>query len=429
MQEIKVEEISSTERKILINIPAEIVDKKFNDFYDNIKKQAQVPGFRKGHVPVTVLKQHFGQKAKAPVSAVLIQEYYDKAIRESDVNPVNQPNITGFTKTSDFPGRFNFDNSFEVEFTVEVIPKIDPVGYTGLELDMVDVDENMLFNYHLMEYREKFATKMPVIDRGANLDDALVIDFVGYIDGVAFEGGTAKGYTLEKLGKANFIPGFEEQMLGMKIEETKKILVAFPAEYHMKHLSGKNATFDVTVHNIISSQLADENDDFAVMAGFSSLLEMKEHLLADAQREKRLMIHQKMDQQIMTKVLAVNTFDVPKSMIEDEFNNLRSRVKSEQLSDEIVAQIRKNAEFNVRMALISNAIYEKETSTEVTPEELNRMLEDHAAKSNKTKDELISALYNAKQMDNFVGVLRFAKVIDFIIDNAKKSEPSVPVTV
>jgi trigger factor len=420
MQEISVEALSQTECKISVNVPAEVVDKKFNEFYENIKKKAQVPGFRAGKAPLSVLKQHYGLKARAPVSAVLIQEYYDKAIRESDVNPVAQPNIVGFTKTSEHPGRFNFDNSYEVEFTVEVIPKIDPVGYMGLDLQMVDVDEAALAAQHLIEYREKFATKSPVTNRGANLGDALVMDFVGYIDSVAFEGGAAKGYTLERLGKGNFIPGFEEQLLGMRLEETKKVFVTFPMQYQAQQLAGKNATFDVTVHNIISSQLATEDEDLAIMAGFTSLAEMKASLLVNAQKERRLMIRQRMDQQIMTKVLAVNVFDVPKSMVEEELRNIRARVKAEQVSDEIMAELRRSAEFSVRRSLIANAIYEKEPTTEVTPEELNQMLDEYAAKEHKTKDELISALYNSKQMDSFVGILRFAKVVDFIIDNAKK---------
>ena len=127
-----------------------------------------------------------------------------------------------------------------------------------------------------------------------------------------------------------------------------------------------------------------------------------------------------MDQQIMSKVLEANTFDVPKSLVEKEFQNLRSQVSADKLPDGYEDMLRKNAETNVRRSLIVNAIYEREPSVEVTPEELNEMLDEYAQKNNKTKDELISALYNSNQMDNFVGILRFAKVIDFIIDNSKQ---------
>jgi trigger factor len=279
--------------------------------------------------------------------------------------------------------------------------------------------------HHLHEYRDQFAERTQVLDRGANLGDTLIIDFTGYVDNVAFDGGAAKGHTLDKLGQSNFIPGFEEQLLGMKVGETKKIFVTFPKEYHAKHLEGKDATFDVTVHSIVASKLAEENDDLAMMVGFSTLDELKAKIAQDVTQEKKAMIRQRMDHQIMTKLLDNNKFDVPKKLVEMEYKHIMSRIKADKLPDEFIAELRKNAEFNVRRALIANAIYEKEPSIEVTPEELDAKLEEQARQSNKTKDEVISALYNSNQMDNFVGVIRFTKVIDFIIDNAKKQEQKV----
>jgi trigger factor len=423
MQEsIKVEELSSTEYKVSINLPADIVDKKFDDFFASVKNKAQIPGFRQGKAPIAMLKQHFGLKARAPVAGMLVSEYYDKALKDNTLNPIGQPTIKDFTPSSDYPGKFGFDNSFTVELTIEVVPKLDPVGYKELELEMFDVDEKMLTEHHMNEYRDRFAVRTQVTDRGANLGDTLVIDFVGYLDNVKFEGGEAKGFAVDKLGQANFIPGFEEQILGMRTGETKKIFVTFPQEYHAKHLAGKNATFDVTVNNIVSSKLAEENDDLALMAGLTTIDELREKINQDVQKEKRLLLRQHMDQQVISKLLEKNEFVAPKSLVDQELKHIMSRIKVEKIQDEFVAELRKNAEFNVKRAIIANAIYDKEDAIEVTPEELDMMLGDHAAQSKKTKDELISALYNSGQMDSFVGVLRFAKVIDFILDNAKRQE-------
>ena len=425
MQEIKVEALSTTEYQISINVPSSAVDKKIDEFFQSVKNKAQIPGFRKGKAPTIILKQYLGDKAKAPVAGLLASEFYEKAIKENDIVPLGQPTIKNFTSGSDYPGKFGFDNSYEVEFLVEVSPKIDPVGYNGMELDIADVKEDTLVNHRMHEYRDQFAERAQVLDRGANPGDTLIIDFIGYIDNVAFEGGAATGHTLDKLGQANFIPGFEEQLLGTKVGETKKIFVTFPKEYHAKHLEGKDATFDVTVHSIVSAKLAEENDDLAMMVGFSTLDELKAKIAKDAQQEKRAIIRQRMDHQIMTKLLENNKFDAPKRLVDAEYKHIMSRIKTDQLPAEFLGELHKNAEFNVRRALIANAIYEKESSIEVTPEELDAKLEEQARQSNKTKDEVISALYNSNQMDNFVGVIRFTKVIDFIIDNAKQQEKKV----
>lgn len=426
MQEnIKVEALSTTEYQISITVPPSAVDQKFDEFFESIKSKAQIPGFRKGKAPVAMLKQYFSSKAKAPVAGLLASEFYDKAIKQNDLVPLGTPTIKDFNAGSEYPGKFGFDNSYEIAFLVEVSPKVDPIGYKEMELEMAEVPETAMINHHLHEYRDRFAERTQVLDRGANLGDTLIVDFVGCLNNVPFEGGSAKGHTLDKLGQGTLIPGFEEQLLGMKVGETKKIFVTFPKEYHAKQLEGKDATFDVTVHSIVATKLADENDDLAMMAGFNNLEELKANIAKEVKQEQKAIVRQRMDHQIMTKLLEANKFDAPKKLVDAEFKHIMSRIKADNIPDEFKAELRKNAEFNVRRALIANAIYEKEPSIEVTPEELDIKLEEQAKQSNKTKDEVISALYNSNQMDNFVGVIRFTKVIDFIIDNAKKQEKKV----
>lgn len=423
MQEIKIEQVNPTECKINIEIPADIVDKKFDDFFKNIKNQAQIPGFRKGKAPVSVLKQHFGLKARAPVVNILLGEYYEKAIRDGNISPVGSPNIKDFdSKTSDYPGSFGFDNSYSVEMTIEVLPKIDPVGYTGMELKIDNVDEVDMFDAKMNEYREQFAERTQISDRGAALGDSVVIDFTGYIDNAAFDGGAAKAAVLNKLGSANYIPGFEDQLVGMKSEENKKIAVKFPDNYHAKHLSGKEATFDVTMHSIIEVKPSEINEDLALMAGFNSLENMIVGIKQDVENQKRAIIRRQMEGQIAQKLLEVNNFIAPASLVKSETENLMKRFEKQQaeLPPNFIDQVKKSAEFNVKKALMLDSIYEKEKDIEVTPDELNNALDEHARINNKTKDELISLLYNSNQMDSFVGVLRTAKVIDFIINNAKK---------
>ena len=179
--------------KVSLNIPAEIVDKKFNEFFEDMKNKAELPGFRKGKAPINMLKKYFDKKAKAPVAGMLISEYYSQAIKNQGLNPIGSPTIKDHSPLNDFPGKFDFDNAYSVELVVEIIPKIDPVGYIGLELEFAEVNEDTIFNKKLLEYREQFAERNQITDRGAMLGDALVIDFVGSINNVPFDGGMAKG--------------------------------------------------------------------------------------------------------------------------------------------------------------------------------------------------------------------------------------------
>jgi len=422
MQEkIKVEKLSDTKYKVSLNIPAEEVDKKFDEFFKSVKKQAQIPGFRKGKAPISRLKAHFGQKAKAPVSQMLIGEYYTKVIQDNEINPIGNPEVQDLAENAEFLGKFGFDNSFSADLIIETLPKIDPEGYVGLELDFPETNDKMLFDIKMREFREQFAERNQITDRGAQLLDSVVIDFKGFVDGKPFEGGEAKGYSIDKLGHGNFIPGFEDQIIGTKAGEETEVNVTFPKEYRATHLAGKEARFEVKVHNIVETKLAEVDDDLAMMVGYESVDELNEKVKQDADKEKLARNRQMMDRQIMTKLFEANEFTVPQSMVDEETNRLRSRVRVQgEMPEQLVEELRKNAEYNVKRAIITDAIYEKEDSIEVTPDELNELLEEHAKMNNKTKDELVSALYNSGQMDSFVGILRVSKVIDFIIDNVKK---------
>lgn len=417
---VKVTELNDTEYQISLNIPVAEVDKKFDEFFESVKKQAQVPGFRKGKAPINRLRTFFGEKVKASVSQMIINEYYAKVIKDYEINPIGNPEIKDLAKDAQYVGKFGFDNSFSVDMVIEVLPKIEPIGYKNIELDFPNHDENTLFDAKMLEYRQQFAEREQITNCGAELGNSLVIDFKGYIDDKPFSGGAAEGHSVNKLGQGSFIPGFENQIVGMKVGEVKSINVTFPKEYHAKHLAGKDARFDIIVHNIVKTKLAEVDNDLAMMVGYESVDELNEKVKNEADEEKKARNRQVMDRQIMSKLFETNSFTIPKSMIKDELTRLRTQVKGENLPEQVIKELEKNAEYNVRRAIIVDAIYEKEDDIEVTPEELNGLLEEHAKMNNKTKDEWVSILYNSGQMDNFVGILRVIKVVDFIIDNVKK---------
>lgn len=422
MQEniLEVKEINKTKYSIAINIPAEVVDNKLEEFIKTIKNQAEIPGFRKGKAPIDRLKQVLGERVRPTVSQMLIGEYYTKAIQDNNINPVTNPVVEGMKPGDKYPGKFDFDNSYSVSLTVEVLPKVDPQGYIGMELDFPEYDEQELFDSAMMKYREQFAERRQITDRGAQLGDSLVIDFKGFIGDKPFEGGEAKGYSIESLGRGHFIPGFEDQLVGIKANETADVNVTFPKEYRAEHLAGKEAKFVVTVHNIVETKLAEVDDDLALMVGYESTEELKKNVEEEANKERKARDRFVLDKQISNKLIEVNPFDTPNSMIEKETIRLLGKNKLQSLPQQAQDELKKTAEYNVKRAILLDAIYEKEEALEVTPEELNKLLDDHAARNNMTKDQLISNLYNSGQMDNFVGVLKLANTIDFIIEQARK---------
>jgi len=424
---ISIEEINSTEYKISIQVPPEGVDKKFTEFFDGVRKSTQIPGFRKGKAPISRLKQLYGQQSRPTVAQMLIGEYYSKALQENEITPIGNPKINNLEPGDKYPGKFGFDNSYSIELTVEVLPSVDPQGYKNMDLEFPKHDNDDLFTKKMGEYQKQFAEKSQITNRGAQLGDSLVIDFTGYIDDEQFDGGTAAGHTIDALGESHFIPGFEEQIVGIEAGDTKEINTKFPPKYHADHLAGKDVKFDVTVHSIVETKLAEVNEDLAMMVGHNSVEELNTHILSEIGNEQKTLDRAMLDRQIVTKLLELNPFDIPKSMTNNEELRIlqASKNKMENLPEEARDELNKLANFNVRRAILMDSIYEKEDDIEVTPEELNTLLEEHAKVNNQSKDELVSSLYNSGQMDNFVGILRVANVFDFIIGHSnKESEES-----
>lgn len=415
---INVKELSETEYKISINVPPELVDKKFDQFLDGIKNQIQIPGFRKGKAPLQRIKQLFGKRAKPNVAKMIISEYYNQAIANYEINPVENPTFPDMS--NEYPGKFGFDNSYSVDLLVEVLPKIDPIGYNGIKLDFPQYDEDTMFNNRLYEYRKQFAERRQITDRGAQLGDSLIIDFIGYIDNMPFDGGAAQNYSIEDLGNGNFIPGFEEQIVDVVPGQSKNIYVTFPDEYRAKHLAGKEAKFTVTVHSIVEVKLAEVDNDLAMMVGYESIDELYNYIKSELYKDHDINNRTILGEQIVSKLLDINKFNAPKSMIKKEMLRILGKDKLQGLSPKNEDELRKVAEHSVKRAILFDSIYEKEDDIEVTPAQLDKLLEDHARHNNMSKDDLVSNLYNSGQMDNFMGILKTSNTIDFIINNANK---------
>ena len=431
MDNMTLKDVSDVEIEVSLSIPAAEVDKRMDEFFTIAQKDAEAPGFRKGKVPIDHLRRLYRERALPAVSQAIVSEYYAKLMKDHNLSPIGNPVIKDLSPNAKYIGKFGFDNSYSVMFTVEVLPRFDPQGYMGLELTFPKLDPNLIYERKLLEVCEKFAAQKTVTDRGIQLGDKANIDFVGYLDGVAFDGGGASGYTMNKVGSSNFIPGFEEQMVGIKVGESKKIQVTFPESYHAQHLAGKAVEFDVKLNSLVEVTPALMDDELAVMNGLKDMAELKAKVLKEAEDDNNMMVRQFLDQQIFTKLSDINHFTCPKTLFDSEVERLKKLLqqRNQPMTDEIMKELVKAAEYNVKRALIIESIYNKETAVEITPDELSALLDKQAAIEKKTKDELISALYNANQMDNFVSVLRSSKVIEYIVKNAVDKEAVQSVVV
>lgn len=418
---VSVDQIDDVKYKISITVSPENVEKKFDDFFESVRKSAQVPGFRKGRAPISRLKQYYHREAQPTVAQMLLTEYYSQAVKDNSIDPVGVPDVDEEFKNK-YPGVFNADKSYSIGMTVEVMPNIEPQGYTDLTIDTPDYDDELLFNTKMNEYREKFAERRQIEDRGAELGDALVIDFVGSLNGEEFEGGAAEGFTIDKLGTAGLVPGFEEQIVGMFVGESKEITVMFPEDYSAEHLAGQETQFNITIHSIVEAKLAEIDDELALLSGFNDVDDMTSRIKNEIEQYKTENSRRMADAQIVEQLIQANQFSIPTSMVNDEKTRLMGGRQQDDLPDNVKQELETMAIRNVKRAILIDKIYEAEEDIEVTPETLGDALEAQAEQSGQTKDELVSLLYNNGQMDAFVGELRERNVIEFIMSKAKDKD-------
>lgn len=427
MNNYKVTNISDVLCEISIQVPPEQVDEKINKMAEIMRPNIELPGFRKGNVSLSHIKSAFRNNILNSVSQAICGEYIQDAVKELNISPVGAPRImdqekwlTDIGNGKKIIGKFSFDNSYSVVLYLDVLPKIDPTGYVGMDLVKPNINQDDIKNNKLLALRKQFSQRLPV-DRACCLGDCVVIDFVGKIDGVEFEGGSASGHILNELGKAGFIGTFEEQLVGMKKGDEKNVEVVFPAQYRKAELSGKNAVFEVKMLNVIEVKLADVDSDLAMMAGFETVELLHEELDKQVVAEAESKVRNVLDRAIVEKLLQVNVFGAPAPLVEKEAGRIISGVGMKNVPNEALDNIRRAAVFNIKRAMLFDAIYEKEKDIEITPDELDNLLQQHAQANGKTKDEIVSMLQNAGQMDNFVGILRVSKVLDFIISKANKN--------
>ncbi|TJY41468.1 trigger factor [Cohnella pontilimi] len=411
-----------------VEIEAEQVAQALDKAFKKVVQKVNVPGFRKGKVPRSIFEARFGvESLYQDAIDILLPEAYTQAVDETDIQPVDRPDVE--------VEQFAKGQPFKFKAKVTVKPEVKLGEYKGLEASAADTevtDEEL--NQELERLQQRHA-ELVVVDEGpAQQGDMTVIDFEGFLDGVPFEGGKGDHFSLE-LGSGSFIPGFEDQVVGMNIAEEKDVNVTFPENYHAENLAGKPVVFKVKLHEIKRKNLPALDDEFAKdVSEFDTLQEYKQDLAAKLKERKEKDAETARETELVDKASANAEVEIPDVMIDNEINQMKqefeSRLRMQGMNldlyyqfsgqDEaaLTEQMKPDAAKRVRNNLVLEAVAEAE-KLDVTDEDVNSELDNLSKMYGRSADELRGIFAANGYMDTLSTDLKVRKAVKFIVDNSK----------
>ncbi len=424
-------------RELKVVIPAGDLQARVDERLEELKATAQIKGFRPGKVPIGHLKKLYGQSAMAEIVQKSIETSSTEALNEKSLKAAYQPEIVLPEAEEDVQAVMNGDADLSFTMNFEVVPDIEIKDFKDLKVEKLVVE---VTDEHLDEALQSIAGQYKDYEdrtKGAAEEgDRVTISFVGKIDGEVFEGGTADDVPLE-LGSGSFIPGFEEQLIGVKPGEEKVVNVSFPAEYGVEHLAGKPAVFDVKISKVEQSKPANIDEAFAEKLGMESvdkLTEMVRERIAD---EFANMSGAKLKRDMLDALDEVYQFDLPQKLVDQEFEQIWAALEREMeaegktfadedtTEEEVRTEYKSIAERRVRLGLVIGTIGEN-AGVAVDDEELQRGLMDRARQFPGQEKEVFEFYRNnPNALVEIRGPLFEQKVVDHIAESATIAERTV----
>ena len=424
---VKVENTENkNEVKLTFNIEAEKFEEAMKKVYAKTAKYFNIPGFRKGKAPMQLVERQYGSAIfYEDAFNELVPEIYDNAIKENNVEAVSKPNID----------IVQMEKGKELIFTavVETKPEVELGKYKGIEIKKIEyTTSDKDIEHELGHMAERNARLVSVEDRAVENGDITTIDFEGSIDGVAFEGGKAENHELE-IGSHTFINGFEDQIIGMKLEEEKDIKVKFPDDYFSKDLAGKDAVFKVKLHEIKKKELPKMDDEFAKdVSEFDTLDELKNSIKEKLDTQNVEKAKYETESEAIKAVCENAKLDIPNGMVEVEIDNMMKDMETRlsyqglnmhqylQMMNKTENDVRDNfrgqATESIKTRLVLEAIVKAE-KIEATPEEITEKIKEMASQYGRKEEELQE---NEQLKEYLSASIENEKAIDFIVKNAKK---------
>lgn len=425
---VKVEKLEHNMVKLTVSVLAADFGKAITRAYNKQKKNISVPGFRKGHAPQHLIEKMYGPSV-----------FYDDAVNECiSTTYYKEAEETGLTFVSS--PEFDIEQvekGSDLIYTavVAVRPEVKLGEYKGIEVKKAEIsvtDEEV--DAEVGREREKNSRLVEVTDRAVADGDTVTLDYSGAVDGEKFDGGTAENYELV-IGSGSFIPGFEEQLVGMNCEETKDITVTFPKEYHAPELAGKEAVFTCTIHKIKVKELPELDDEFAQdVSEFDTLAEYKDSVRADILKRKEAEAKTEKENEAVDKLIETSEMDIPDAMIDYEVSNMfqsyAQRLQSQGISIDMYMQYTGSSEEQMKEQMRPQALKQIQTrlvleevasaenieiGDERIDEEIASMAERYQMEADKLKD--VMGDYEKEQMKKDLAV---QDALTLIAENAKE---------
>lgn len=428
----KLEKIENSEAYLHIEVDAEAFEEGLQKAYKKVVKQVAIPGFRKGRVPRELLEAHFGKEILfEDAFEFVVPDAYEQALAELNIDPIAQPEFD-FEEIED-------DNILKFNVKVAVKPEVTLGQLEGIEVEVPassiceeDVDNRM------EEMSARYAQIVEKADEAAAYGDIATIDFEGFIDGEAFEGGAGEDYQLE-LGSNTFIPGFEDQLVGLKAGDSADVAVNFPEAYHAEELAGKAAVFKVNVKKVENKKPRILDDEFAQeVSNFETLAELRE----DVKKNLELMIENRKKglarEEVLSKAVDLCQIDVPGAVVKTQLNSMlqqfadRLRMQGlsldqyfqltgrnvERFNEEMWPEAEKSARINFMLEKIA-----EEKGFTISDEEIDSQIQEIAASMGMSAEQAKQNL--AGVMDEVIDRMKLDKAIQYLVDNAAIKEVEI----
>lgn len=419
--QVSVESGDGLEKRLLVNLPAEKVDSLVEAKLKETARTIRLDGFRPGKVPVRVVRQRFGQQIRQDVYGELIQSSFYEAATQESLRPVGEPSIE--LREEEAEGGLAYTATFEV------MPEIELTDFSALKIkrpvaEVTDSDVDAM----LEKLREQ-RTEWLDVDRAAQNDDRVVIDFKGFIDGEAFEGGSAEEVPLV-LGSGAMIPGFEDGLVGSKAGDSVKLELKFPDDYRVEHLAGKDATFEVEVKSVAEPKLPDVDEEFVKSMGVEDGTEesLRKEIRENMEREVRQKVKSLTKEQVMDALLEAHDLAVPAPMVAQEAAALKQQTQQEMAQsgqasslDLPLSVFESQAERRVKLGLLIGEIISS-NGIEIDQSRVDAAIAEQAATFEQPEEVVKWYAENPDARRSVENVAMEDQVVDWILEQAKVEE-------
>jgi trigger factor len=421
--QVSVETLAGLERKLVIDIPASSVEQEIAKRLDQVSRTARIDGFRQGKIPKRVIKQRYGKGVRQEVLGEQMQQGFVQAITQEKLNPAGMPSITPIV---DEDGK-----DFQFSATFEIYPEVTVSGLEAVEVEKLTAEIKDSDLDTMIDVLRKQQATFEESSEAAKDGDKVKIDFDGYVDGEAFEGGKAEGYSLA-LGSKSMIPGFEDQVIGMKAGDEGTIKVSFPADYQSENLQGKDAEFKITVHGVESATLPVLNEEFFKQFGVEADSEetFRSEVRKNMERELKQSVARNTKNQVLDGLLSTNNIDVPAALTDQEIQRLKQQAFQQfggQGGQDFNPDMLPNEMFQdqavrrVKLGLLINAAVEQ-FELKADDAKVEALIEDMA--STYQDPEQVKEFYksNKEQRSQLEALALEEQVVEAILAQAKVSE-------